>query len=171
MNLIETLIGKLQAHPKRFVFTDGADPRVLQAARQIVTRKMGVPILLGDRSLIKDTAAKLGITAKGMRIIEPARSSDIDFFTQDLKSIPKFQSLSDSELRSKVTESPIFATLMLSRNQAEALISGATTRASSAIASPVSDHWHAARSKNRVFTSPHRHGGQGSGHSRRPIYG
>ena len=133
MNLIETLIGKLQAHPKRFVFTDGADPRVLQAARQIVTRKMGAPILLGDRSLIKDTAAKLGITTKGMRIIEPARSSDIDFFTQDLKSIPKFQSLSDSELRSKVTESPIFATLMLSRNQAEALISGATTRASSAL--------------------------------------
>ena len=99
MNLIETLIGKLRPILNDR-FTDGADPRVLQAARQIVTRKMGVPILLGDRSLIKDTAAKLGITAKGMRIIEPARSSDIDFFTQDLKSIPKFQSL-DSEPRPK----------------------------------------------------------------------
>lgn len=133
MNLIETLIGKLQAHPKRFVFTDGADPRVLQAARQIVTRKMGVPFMLGDRTLIKETAAKLGIATKGMRIIEPARSSDIHLFCEDLKSIPKFGSLSSDELRAKVSESSIFATLMLRRNQAEALISGATTRASSAL--------------------------------------
>ena len=133
MNLIETLIGKLQTHPKRFVFTDGTDPRVLQAARQIVTRKMGVPFLLGDRSLVKETAAKLGIATKGIRIIEPARSSDIDLFCEDLKSLPKFQSLTEDELRSRAAESPIFATLMLRRNQAEALISGATTRASSAL--------------------------------------
>jgi len=133
MNLIETLIGKLQAHPKRFVFTDGADPRVLQAARQIVTRKMGVPFMLGDRTLVKETAAKLGIATKGMRIIEPTRSSDIDLFCEDLRSVPKFGSLSSDELQAKVSEPSIFATLMLRRNQAEALISGATTRASSAL--------------------------------------
>ena len=135
MNLIETLIGKLQAHPKRFVFTDGSDPRVLQAARQIVTRKMGVPFLLGDRTLVKDTAAKLGIATKGMRIIEPARSSDNELFCQDLKSIPKFETLTAEELQAKVLEPSVFATLMLRRNQAEALISGATTRASSALRS------------------------------------
>ena len=50
MNLIETLIGKLQAHPKRFVFTDGADPRLLQAAGNRDTQNGSAH--LGDRSLV-----------------------------------------------------------------------------------------------------------------------
>lgn len=133
MNLIETLIGKLQNHPKRFVFTDGADARVLQAARQIVTRKMGVPLLIGDRSRIKSKAAKLDIITKGIRIIEPKRSSELDQFVRDLKALPKFAGLSDDEARQHALDPNVFATLMLKRNQANALIAGATDKASSAL--------------------------------------
>ncbi len=133
MNLIETLIGKLQNHPKRFVFADGEDARVLQAARLIVTRQMGVPILIGDRSRIKSKAAKLDIVTTGIRMIEPERSSELDQFVQDLKSLPKFSELSDDEARINVMDPNVFATLMLKRNQANALIAGATEKASSAL--------------------------------------
>ena len=61
MPLIPRLVEKLQRHPKRFVFPEGADPRVIQSARQIVTRRMGAPILLGERSIIKDAALRRGI--------------------------------------------------------------------------------------------------------------
>lgn len=133
MNLIESLIAKLQEHPKRFIFTDGNDSRVLQAARQIVTRRMGAPILIGDRTAIKDKASKLDLALKGIRILEPGRSSDLDPICHELKSIPKFAKLSDQELRELAIEPSIFATLMLKRNQADALLSGATTRASNAL--------------------------------------
>ncbi|OUW17690.1 MAG: phosphate acetyltransferase [Opitutales bacterium TMED158] len=133
MNLIETLISKLRSHPKRFVFADGDDARVLQAARQIVTRQMGVPMLIGDRSAIKDKAAKLDIITKGIRIIEPERSSELDQFIDDLRSLPKFSDLSQEEARSKAIDPNVFATLMLRRNQANALIAGATEKASSAL--------------------------------------
>ncbi len=133
MNLIESLIGKLQEHPKRFVFSDGEDARVLQAARQIVTRDMGAPILLGDRTAIKRKAEKLGVATKGMRLLEPERSSDLDLICQELKAIPKFETLSDQEIQAKAIEPGVFATLLLKRNQADALISGATTKASNAL--------------------------------------
>ncbi|MBT3480947.1 MAG: phosphate acetyltransferase [Opitutales bacterium] len=133
MNLIETLIGKLQNHPKRFVFTDGEDARVLQAARQIVTRQMGAPMLIGDRARIKDKAAKLGIVTKGIRIIEPERSSELDQFVEDLKALPKYSNLSDEEIRQTALDPNVFATLMLKRKQANALIAGATDKASSAL--------------------------------------
>ena len=48
MPLIDRLIEKLRRHPKRIVFPEGSDPRILQAARQLVTRRIGVPILLGE---------------------------------------------------------------------------------------------------------------------------
>ncbi len=133
MNLIETLIGKLQVHPKRFVFTDGKDARVLQAARQIVTRKMGAPLLIGDRTSIKEMAAKLDINTKGIRIMEPERSSDIDQMREQLRAIPRFADLSDEEIRDKSIEPSVFASLLLKSNRADALISGATTKASNAL--------------------------------------
>ena len=46
MSLISRLSVRLQNHPKRVVFPEGADPRIIQAARQFATRKLGVPILL-----------------------------------------------------------------------------------------------------------------------------
>lgn len=133
MNLIETLISKLQVHPKRFVFTDGEDARVLQAARQIVTRKMGAPILIGDRTSIKNKAAKLDIITKGIRIMEPDRSSDLENMRAALRAIPRFASLTDQAIRAKSIEPSVFATLMLRSNQADAIISGATTKASNTL--------------------------------------
>lgn len=133
MNLIETLIGKLQVHPKRFVFTDGKDSRVLQAARQIVTRKMGAPLLIGDRTSIKEMAAKLDINTKGIRIMEPERSSDIDQMRELLRSIPRFADLTEEEIQAKSIEPSIFAALLLKSNRADALVSGATTKASNAL--------------------------------------
>ncbi|MEM9160394.1 MAG: phosphate acyltransferase [Verrucomicrobiota bacterium] len=133
MNLIENLIQKLQRHPKRIVFPDGNDARVLQAARQIVSLQMGAPMLIGDRAVIKQKAAKLDLATKGMRIIEPSRSADLKYFVEDLKKMPRFADLSDSEAKELTLEPNYFATLMLHRNQAEAIVSGATAKASSAL--------------------------------------
>ena len=52
MSLISNLDSRLVRHPKRIVFPEGADPRILQAARKFSTRKLGIPILIGKRSLI-----------------------------------------------------------------------------------------------------------------------
>ena len=78
MSLLPKLVERLQRHPKRIVFPEGADPRVLQAARQWVTRRMGAPILLGDRARIKEAAARLDVNLAGMRLIEPTRSEDFE---------------------------------------------------------------------------------------------
>ena len=56
MRFIGTVIDKLQRHPKRLVFPEGTEPRVLQAARQFYSLRLGVPILLGDRTKVKEAA-------------------------------------------------------------------------------------------------------------------
>jgi phosphate acetyltransferase len=49
MRFIGSVIEKLQRHPKRVVFPEGEEPRILQAARQFYALRMGVPFLLGDQ--------------------------------------------------------------------------------------------------------------------------
>ncbi len=133
MSLIEKLTAKLQRHPKRIVYAEGADPRILQAARQFATKRMGVPILLGDRTTIKNNAAKLDINLDGMRIIEPERSQDFDDFVKRLETVRRYKDLKVEEAREAVKDPSIFATLMLATNRVDALISGATSAATSAL--------------------------------------
>jgi phosphate acetyltransferase len=117
MPLVPKLTEKLQRHPKRVVFPEGADPRILQAARQWVTRRMGAPILLGDRAEIKAAAVRLDINLQGMRLIDPARSEDLERFAARLL----------------VRDANVFAALMLEAAQADAMVAGATVSASSAL--------------------------------------
>jgi phosphate acetyltransferase len=133
MPLIERLIEKLQRHPKRFVFPEGSDPRILQAARQIVSRSMGVPVLLGDRTAIKDTAVRLGIKLDGIRLLEPAQSEDFDLFANRLMEIRAAKGMTNEQAREAMTDPNCYATMMLAENRVEALVSGATRSASSAL--------------------------------------
>ncbi len=133
MSLIESLTMRLARHPKRVVFPEGADPRILQAARQFATRRLGIPILLGDRTTIKENAAKLDIRLDGIRIIEPSRSDELEGFIQKFQGLRRFKGLDDREVRDYLTNVNYFATMMLATAAADAVVSGATTSASSAL--------------------------------------
>lgn len=133
MPLLTKLIERLQRHPKRIVFSEGADPRVLQAARQWVTRRMGAPILLGERKLIKESAARLSLDTKGMRIIEPKESEDYATFVTQLDNLRKENGLIIPDVELAMTDTGYYATLMLLNGQADGMISGATVSAASAL--------------------------------------
>ncbi len=80
MRFIGNVIEKLQRHPKRVVFPEGEEPRILQAARQFHALRLGAPIVLGDAAKIKEVAEGLNIPLDGIRIINPATSEDLENF-------------------------------------------------------------------------------------------
>lgn len=133
MSLLPDLLPKLQRHPKRIVFPEGADPRILQAARQWVTRKLGVPVLLGDRTAIKRLAGRLDLNLEGMRLIDPQRSDDLEPFADSLHALRAAKGMSRDEAHAAVRDNSTFATLMLHHNQVEAIVGGATQTARSAL--------------------------------------
>ncbi len=133
MALIDKLADKLQRHPKRVVFPEGSDPRILQAARSFATRRLGVPILLGDRAEIKERAERLDLRMDGIRILEPERSEDLDLFLPMIQELPRFSQFDVDSNRARLLQKNYFAAMMLMTGRADALVSGATTQASSAL--------------------------------------
>lgn len=133
MSLINRLSIRLQNHPKRVVYPEGTDPRIIQAARQFATRGLGIPILLGDRSRIKDIAAQLDIKLDGIRILEPERSEEMESFIPKFQGLRRFKGLTQFEVQDYLKNVNYFATMMLATSQADAIVSGATSNASSAI--------------------------------------
>ncbi|MCZ6675050.1 MAG: phosphate acyltransferase [Verrucomicrobia bacterium] len=135
MRLINKLTQKLQRHPKRIVFPDGMDHRVLQAARQYATKRLGAPILLGERQKIKETAFRLDISLDHIRLINPVRSEDLETFAQQYFESRKNRGVSEEAALETVSQPNYFASLMLANAQADGLVFGAGTPASKALPS------------------------------------
>ncbi len=135
MSLLNSLTAQLQRHPKKIVFPEGADPRIIQAARQFATWRCGMPILLGDRAEIKERAKRLDVRLDGIRIMEPGRNEDAELFLPMLENLPAYADLSLDEKMEILLDHHNFAALMLLSGKTDALIDGATVTASSGLRS------------------------------------
>ena len=135
MRLIKRLSEQLQRHPKRIVFPDGMDHRVLQAARQFASKRLGVPILIGERQKIKDTAFRLDISLEKIRLINPLRSDDLEPFAQRYYEKRRERGISEESALKTVSKPNYFASMMLAESQADGLVFGAGTPASEALPS------------------------------------
>ena len=126
MRFIGNVIEKLQRHPKRVVFPEGAEPRILQAARQFYALRLGVPILLGDPDQVREVAGTLKISLDGIRIINPATSEDLDNFSSRFFRLRREKGLRQTEAREAMLQPNFYGAMMLAMHQADGLVSGAS---------------------------------------------
>lgn len=124
MRFIGTVIERLQRHPKRIVFPEGTEPRVLQAARQLFSLRMGVPILLGDRTQVKEAAARLNVSLEGVRIINPVESEDLDAFARRYELLRRSKGLREHEAHEVMAKPNYYGAMMVAMHQADGLVSG-----------------------------------------------
>lgn len=124
MQFIGTVIEKLQRHPKRIVFPEGTEPRVLQAARQFHCLRLGAPILLGDRAEIHALAAALNIPLEGIRIINPEESTELENFARVFRLLARPRGLKAMEAREAMRNPNFFGSMMVAMHQADGMVTG-----------------------------------------------
>src|SRR3984957_4684511 len=126
MRFISNVIEKLQRHPKRIVFPEGEEPRVLQVARQFRALRLGAPIVLGDLSKINDIAAGLNVSLEGIRVINPEKSEDLENFAHRFYTLRREKGMREVEAREAMLQPNYYGAMMLAMHQADGLISGAS---------------------------------------------
>jgi phosphate acetyltransferase len=125
MRFIGSVIEKLQRHPKRIVFPEGTEPRVLQAARQYHSLRLGAPILLGERTKIKEVAAALNVSLEGIRIINPPESDELEGFAHRFEILRRYKGMKNFEAREAMAQPNYFGAMMVAMHQADGFVSGA----------------------------------------------
>ncbi len=124
MRFIASIFEKLQRHPKRIVFPEGNEPRVIQAARQFYSLRLGVPILLGDRTRIKEAAARLNVPLEGVRIVNPEESEDLETYARRFERLRRHKGIQAKEAREAMLKPNFFGAMMVAMHQADGLVSG-----------------------------------------------
>jgi len=133
MNFIETVFQKLKRHPKRIVFPEGAEPRVLRAAARFVRLKLGAPVVLGPREAIEKAAAAEGISLERIGVIDPETASDLPVFIARVEKLKRYHDLGPKQARDLMVRPDYFGAMMVQYGQADGLVTGASETASSAL--------------------------------------
>jgi phosphate acetyltransferase len=123
----QPLFDQLKRHPKRIVFPEGEDERVLRVAAKFVELRLGVPILLGNREKIFGMAKDLGLPMDFVRVIDPVKSSDFQLFCNRLDRIERYRGLQGVDVEAVIAKPHYFAAMMVQYGQADACLGGNLT--------------------------------------------
>src|SRR5687767_4533776 len=93
MRFIETVFQKLKRHPKRIVFPEGTEPRVLRAAARFVKLQLGAPVVLGRKDEIEKVALDESISLDHVGIVDPQTSSELPSFVKRVEKLKRYHDL------------------------------------------------------------------------------
>ena len=122
--IMRGLISRAQHDPKRVVFPEGEDPKILRAAQRLVDEAIAHPILLGRLERVRQTAEELGIPLDGITLIEPATAPQRDRYAQLLWQNRQRKGLSLVEANQRITRATTFGSVMVAAGDADALLGG-----------------------------------------------
>lgn len=121
------LVQHLRRHPKRIVFPDGNDARVLRVAAELVRLECVAPILLGRRAEIQERARQCGVKMDFIGVIEPEQSADFTLFCERYRKISRYRKVKVSDPGEVMAKPGYYAAMMLQYGYADGLVGGNVT--------------------------------------------
>ena len=123
--MFEFLIKKLKAHPRKIVFTEGTDPRILEASARLLSGTFLTPVLVGNLAEIQAAAEEAGFNIRGAEIVDPANFEDMDKMVEQMVELRKGK-MTAEQCRTTLSQANYFGTMLVKMGYADALLGGAT---------------------------------------------
>src|SRR5665648_3908 len=123
--MFKNLITKLKANKRKLVFTEGLDPRILEAVSRLHKDGILVPVVIGNPAEVEAAAKKSGWSIDGIEIIDPLNFADIDAMVAKMVEWEKAK-MDDVACRAALAKSNYFGTMLVKMDKADGLLGGAT---------------------------------------------
>jgi malate dehydrogenase (oxaloacetate-decarboxylating)(NADP+) len=124
--IMRVFIHKAQKAPKRIVFPEGDEEKILRASQIILDEEIATPILLGNRAVIEERTKTLDLDLKGAEIIEPTISTKFDTYAGKYYDLRKRKGVTRGDARTNVQTSFNFGMMMVNEGDADGLVAGLT---------------------------------------------
>ncbi len=116
---------KAQTAPKRVVFTEGEERKIILAAARIQQEHIGLPILLGREDVIQAAMKELRVAAP-IEIVDPATSGRADAYAAALYESRQRKGITLREASALLGQPNYFGAMMVRAGDADAFIAGLT---------------------------------------------
>ncbi len=125
--LLRVIGNKARKNPKRVVFAEAENQKILKTAQLVLDEGIAFPILLGDPKIIETIASENGIELEGMEIIDPKSEAALEkrkqygelfFVKRQRKGFNYYES------KKIVKDRLYYGCMMVETGDADAMISG-----------------------------------------------
>ena len=123
--VMRRIIHKAQRDPKRIVFLEGTEPKILRACQVIMDEGIAHPILIGDKGVIEKRINELHLDLTGARIVDPKNFERTEDYAQELYKLRCRKGITFQEARRVLRHNPNYlGAMMVKMCDAEGLIGG-----------------------------------------------
>jgi phosphate acetyltransferase len=121
MDIMAELRSKAISSPRKVVFPEGTEERIVKAARLVLESGIAFPILLGKEEDIKTLCGKFDVDLSGFTVIDPLSPDRLEAYVAEYckdRDIPAGAAL-------RILKKPLyFGAMMVKQGDAEAMVAG-----------------------------------------------
>ncbi|MDH5372252.1 MAG: NADP-dependent malic enzyme [Acidimicrobiia bacterium] len=126
--LMRTITVKAKQRSMRVVYPQGADPRILRAARRVHDEGIAAPTILGNLESIQQVSVEMEIPLDGIEILDPFEARDHrERYADALFGIRQRKGMTRFDATKAIYEPNMFAAMMLHSDDSDAMVGGLTT--------------------------------------------
>jgi malate dehydrogenase (oxaloacetate-decarboxylating)(NADP+) len=128
--LIRQIKARAMKNPKRVVFAEAENYKILKAAEIVLDDGVAIPILLGNREIILDMIQSHELELDGVQIIDPKSSEELErreIFANQYYEKRKRRGVNIGAARDMMTHRNYFGPSLVENGYADAMISGLTS--------------------------------------------
>ncbi len=130
--LMRPLYKQAKSDPKRVVFADGEDERILHAAQTVIDEKLAYPILVGRPGVINMRIEKLGlrlVNGKNIEIVNPEDDSRFNDTWQAYYKLKARDGVTPNIAKAMVRKhNTLISVMLMERGDADAMICGVSSK-------------------------------------------
>ncbi len=125
--LLRTITHKAILNPRKIVFPEGEEEKIIRAAHIILSEKIGHPILLGNKEKIEKIIKDLGYSENEIEIHDPINCPKHEYYAEELYKKRMRKGVTLKQAKALMNENVYFGSMLVALGEADTLIGGLTT--------------------------------------------
>jgi malate dehydrogenase (oxaloacetate-decarboxylating)(NADP+) len=130
--VMKPVFSRAKENPKRVVYAEGEEERVLQAVQRVLDENIAKPVLIGRRKVIEMRLEKLGLRMKAdedFELVDPENDKRYRDYWETYHGIMEREGITPTLAQTKVrTNNTIIASIMVHKGEADAMLCGTIGR-------------------------------------------
>ncbi len=125
--VMSVILAKAKAAPKRIVFPEGTEDKILRAAHVCLDEGIAQPILLGPVEAIRARAAELGVAVSAMELLDPLdpqRKERLEAYAEHLWQRRQRRGITLEKARQTLRQRTPYGVMMVEMGDADGCVDG-----------------------------------------------
>ncbi|QPV62709.1 NADP-dependent malic enzyme [Halosimplex litoreum] len=133
--MMRIVLNKAKSDPKRVALAEGANEKIIRAAHQMEEEGIAEPVLIGNRTTIERKVEGLNLAFEPA-VVDPA-AGEYEEYVDRLYELRQRKGMTRREAAETVRDGDHFASVMVERGDADAMLTGLTHHYPSALRPPL----------------------------------